>query len=220
MRAKLYSAEIFLGAHVDVLVLYVVEHGIDACHRRDADRTWRKSRILVRIIRALDIQQVVVDAFQAKLLPGELDGWVCLQRHSFWIFGVAEHQSVVIHAGNHRLLGVVGGLFVHDARQSDYLYRGELHRLCLLGALEVPELVALLLHPIQQFADGNVPIDVVGVRDEHAGDGGGVVAILLAGGLVGECLADFQTVEHQFLAEFGREFVDGAHGRDGEVDGL
>ena len=41
------TAEIFLGAHVDVLVLYVVEHGIDACHRRDADRTRRKSRILV-----------------------------------------------------------------------------------------------------------------------------------------------------------------------------
>ena len=201
-------------------MLYVVEHGVDACHRRDADRTWRKTRILIRIIRTLDIQQVVVDALQAKLLPGELNGWVCLQRHSFWIFGVAQHQSVVIHAGNHRFLGVVGGLFVHDARQGDYLYWGELHRLRLLGALKVPELVALFLHSIQQFADGNVPIDVVGVRDEHAGDGGCVVAILLTGGLVGERLADFQAVEHKFLAEFGREFVDGAYGRDGEVDGF
>ena len=53
------TAEILLGAHVDVLVLYVVEHGVDACHRRDADRTRRKSRILIRIIRALDRKSVV-----------------------------------------------------------------------------------------------------------------------------------------------------------------
>ena len=45
------AGEVLLGAHVDVVVLGVVQHAFQALVRRYADRTWRKTCMLVSIIR-------------------------------------------------------------------------------------------------------------------------------------------------------------------------
>ena len=45
------AGEVLLGAHVDVIVLGVVQHAFQALVRRYADRTWRKTCMLVSIIR-------------------------------------------------------------------------------------------------------------------------------------------------------------------------
>ena len=196
----------------------MVEYGINAGNRWNADWARRKTWILVGVVWTLDVQEVVVDTLQFETLPGELDGWVSLQWHTFRILCIAQHQSVVVHTCNHRFFAVVGSFLIHDTGKCNHLVRSELHRLGLLRALKVPELVALFLHAFQEFLDGYIPIDIVGVRDKHAGDGGCIVAHLLANRLICECLLDFCAVEHQFLAQLHGELVDGAYGRYGEVD--
>ena len=77
------AAEILLGAHIEILVLYMVEYGINAGNRWNADWARRKTWILVGVVWTLDVQEVVVDTLQFETLPGELDGWVSLQWHTF-----------------------------------------------------------------------------------------------------------------------------------------
>ena len=214
------AAEILLRTHVEIVVVDVVEHGIDAGNSRDADRPWRQSWVAIGVVGAADAEQVVVDALQLETLPGELDGRIGLKRHSLGIFGIAKHQTVVVHARNHRFLTVVGSLLVHDTCQGDDLLRGEVHVLRFLCALKVPELVRLLLHATEQFVERHVPVDVVGVGDKHTGDGGRVVAILLAGGLVGKGMADGSAVEHQLASQLSCEFVECPDRWNGQVDGF
>ncbi len=73
------AAEILLGTHVEIIVMDVVEHGINACHCRDADRPWRQSWVAIGVVWTLDAEQVVVDALQVESLPGVFDGRIGLQ---------------------------------------------------------------------------------------------------------------------------------------------
>ena len=93
------AAEILLGTHVEIIVMHMVEDGIDTCYARNTDRPRCQTWVLVGIIRALDRQEVVVDTLEVESLPGIVNGRIGLQWHSLWIFGIAKHQTVVIHAG-------------------------------------------------------------------------------------------------------------------------
>ena len=50
-RKVMGAGEIFLGTHVEVIVLGVVQDTLQALVRRYTDRAWRKSGILIGIIR-------------------------------------------------------------------------------------------------------------------------------------------------------------------------
>ena len=45
------AGEIFLGAHIKVVVLGVVQDAFQTLVGRDTDRTWRKAGVLIGIIR-------------------------------------------------------------------------------------------------------------------------------------------------------------------------
>ena len=44
------AAEILLGAHVEVVVVHMVEHGVDASYARYADGAWWKTWVLIRVV--------------------------------------------------------------------------------------------------------------------------------------------------------------------------
>ena len=165
------AREVLFGTHVKILMIRRIQHRIDASHRRHLDRTWRQSAILVGVVRALGIQHIVVDTFQRKVFQCELHRGVCLQGHTFL-------QTVQIHTGNHRLLGIVGGLFVDDARQRTYLIGIQPEGSSLSLTIVVPELVVLFLHAGQEVLDRCVPVHLVGVWHKQADDGGRVVTHL------------------------------------------
>ena len=88
------SAEIFLCAHIEIVVMHMIEHGINASNARDANRAWRKTGILIGVVWTVDMQEIVVDSLELKLLPCELDGWIGLQRHTVRVLGI-DRKSVV-----------------------------------------------------------------------------------------------------------------------------
>ena len=67
------AAEILFGTHVEVIVMHMVEDGIDTCYARNTDGTRWQTWVLVGIIRTLDRQEVVVDALEVESLPRILD---------------------------------------------------------------------------------------------------------------------------------------------------
>ena len=67
------SAEVFLGTHIEVVVMHVIQHCIDARDGWNTDRSWRQTGILIGIVRTVDMQEIVVDSLEFKLLPSELD---------------------------------------------------------------------------------------------------------------------------------------------------
>ena len=72
------AGEILLGAHVDVIVLGVVQDAFQTLVGRNSDRTRRESGILIRVIRRIHFQELEQDALQTEFLKTELYGWVGL----------------------------------------------------------------------------------------------------------------------------------------------
>ena len=61
-REVMCAAEIFFGAHVEVVMMLVMENGINADHRRDADGARGQSLIDIGIVRAHRFEVVPEDA--------------------------------------------------------------------------------------------------------------------------------------------------------------
>ena len=56
------AGEIFLGAHIEVVVLGIVQDAFQPLVGGDTDRTRRKAGILIRIVRRIYFQVSVEDA--------------------------------------------------------------------------------------------------------------------------------------------------------------
>ena len=54
------AAKIFLGTHIQVIMVIHVQHGINSGDGRYTDWSWRKSRIYVCIIGAMDVEQIII----------------------------------------------------------------------------------------------------------------------------------------------------------------
>ena len=191
--------------------MHHVQHGVDTGDRGYAYGPWGQSGINVGIVRAVHVEQVVIDSLQGKVLEGKLDGRVGLKGHTLRIFGVAEHETVVVHAGNHRLFTIVGCLLIDDARQCSYLNGRKFQRLSFLHPCVIPEFLVLFLHALKQVVDGGVPINIVGVGDEQGCNGCGVISQLSAGSLISEDLYDTGAVYHQFLAQGSSHILHGPY---------
>ena len=119
------ATEIILGAHVEIVVMNAIEHSINTCDGRNADRAGREPRVFVGVVGALDGEQIVVDAFEFETLPSKFYRGVSLQRHTFGILGIAQFQAVVVHACNHGLFIVVGCFLINNAGQGYHLVVGK-----------------------------------------------------------------------------------------------
>ena len=158
------AREVFLGTHVDVVVVLVVEDGIDACDGGDADGTWRQSGYSVGIVGRGGLQVYVEHTADGEVAYGIDDGGVALQED-------ASMEAVHIESGYACLFAVVGGLAVDDAgegddfvlRQSDLFGEG--------GAVGIPEGGVLLRKTFDELIDGGLPIDLVCVGDEEGREG-------------------------------------------------
>ena len=61
-RKVVGTGEIFLGAHVEVVVLGIVQDAFQSLVGGDTDRTRRKTCMLIRIVRRIHFQVSVEDA--------------------------------------------------------------------------------------------------------------------------------------------------------------
>ena len=52
------AAEILFRAHIEIVVMHAIEHGIDAGHRRYAYRTGRQTGIAVGVVGTVDGKQI------------------------------------------------------------------------------------------------------------------------------------------------------------------
>ena len=111
------SAEVFLCAHVEIVVLVGFKYCEQAGERRNPYGSWRQSGVDIGVIGAFHGEHVVVDSLQREVVQREFHRRVSLQWH-------ADAQAVEIHGRDGRLLLVVCRLFVYDAGEGGH------HRRC------------------------------------------------------------------------------------------
>ena len=63
-RKVVGTGEIFLGAHVEVIVLGIVQDAFQSLIGGDTDRTRRKTGMLISVIGGIHFQMLVKDASQ------------------------------------------------------------------------------------------------------------------------------------------------------------
>ena len=211
------AAEILLGAHIQIVEVHTVEDSIYTDNAGNTYRSGRQSRVLICVIRTFNAQQLIVDTMQIELFPRKLYRRIGLKRHSVWILRVAKHQAVVVHSGDSRLFCIIGGLFINDACKRRHLYRSHAHPFSLGFSVCIPELIALLIHPVKEFFGAYIPIDIVSIGNEHAGDCRRVITVFHTHGLIGECLVYRDAVQHKLLREVGCKFVKSANRPYGEI---
>ena len=155
--------EIFLGAHIYIIVLRVVQYGINARHRGDADGAWRKSCMSVGVVRTVAKQVFVKDSAKGKIAEGEFHGRVGLERH-------VTVQTVDVHASHYGTLRDELGFLFYNAGKCQRIVSGETGGDVLQAgtALGIPESIAFALHALHQSSGCNRPINFVSVRDEKA----------------------------------------------------
>ena len=66
------TAEVFFCTHIDIVVMHIVQHGVNGSHRRDADRSGRKSAVLVGVVRAVNREPLLINTVSREILCGEL----------------------------------------------------------------------------------------------------------------------------------------------------
>ena len=83
-----------------------------------------------------------------------------------------------------------------------------MHFFSLVETFVVPELLTFLLHALQELVLRDVPVHIVGVRNEHADNGERVVAQFPTFFLIGEGAIQLHTVKHQLIAQIASEPVE------------
>ena len=72
------AREVLFGTHVDIVVMLVVEHSIDACNRWYADGTRRQTSHAVGVVGRLDLQMFVEHTSDGEVANSEDDCRVAL----------------------------------------------------------------------------------------------------------------------------------------------
>ena len=76
------AREIFFGAHVEVIMLCMIQYAFYSLNGSNADRAGGKSGVLVSIVRTFYLQVFVQNASQPEFLQTEFDGRIGLEWHS------------------------------------------------------------------------------------------------------------------------------------------
>ena len=211
-RKVMSAGEIFLGTHVEVIVLGVVQDAFQSLVRRYTDRARRKSGILVSVVRRICFQVLVKDASKLEIAHAELYRRVGLEEH-------ATLQAIDVEAGYHGLLGMVGGFFLYNGGKGSYLDGGKADGLGLLHAFLVPIGLVFLLHAGHEIFGTHVPVHFVGVRNEEGGEGFLRITHLSDKGSIVEQGSYFYRVNHELAGGIACHAVQGAHTTDGQLHG-
>ena len=157
------AGQVVLGAEIEVVVVGVVEHGIDRGDRRHTDRPRRQARIFISIVRGIDGQVGMQDAFDREIADSELDRRIGLQRHT-------ALQPVDINPRHDGHFVLALGLLVNDRSEGHRPVAGEARA----GEFRIavfPEPVGLFLHSPNKIIRRTVPIHFVSIRNEHPDEG-------------------------------------------------
>ena len=132
------------GAHIDVIMLGMVQHSIQTDRRGDADGAGGQAGIAVGVVGRVDSEVFIGDPAQPEVLQCKLYGGVGLQWH-------AGMETVDVQAGHHRFLRIVVGFFLDDRGKCAYLFRGHTDGFGLVEPLLVPESLMFLVRVHHQM---------------------------------------------------------------------
>ena len=150
-----------IRTHIEVIRLRGIEHVVDRLGIRTSNRSGWQTGVLVRVIRRIDRQVAIQHALEFEIAYGVLYRRTSLQQHAFV-------NAVDIEAGDKRHLAFVMTLALDDGRYDSYLDRRQTDRVGFRAARVVPENVILALHALEELLHRDVPIHLVGVRNEEA----------------------------------------------------
>ena len=204
------AREVFLGTHVDVVVLGIVQHGIYPARGGDAYGAGRKAGVEVGVVGRGRFEVGIGDALPCEVAEGETHGRVGLQRYT-------PAQAVDVEAGHDGLFRAVVRFFFHNGGQCTDLVHRQPGGLGFGEPFFVPEAGVFLDHALQEAVHADVPVHLVGVGDEKGVDGGFVVAQLAQAQRVVQGLGYFGGVYHELATYVGGQPVHAAHAADGEV---
>ena len=132
-----FAAEIGLGAHIDVVVVVVVEHSVDGGLFGKGNRRRRKSSVFVSVVRRIHLQHRARNAPDAKIPYRKDHRRVALQRHP-------NPQPVEIKPRNRGLFLAMHRLFaLNDGCQRRNLYPREIQSLGFFLTLLIPKIIVI-----------------------------------------------------------------------------
>lgn len=83
-REGVRARQVVLGAEIEIVVVFVIEHGIDRSDRRHADRPGRQTRMPVGVVRGIDFEMLVQHPPDRKVSEREADRRIGLKRHALF----------------------------------------------------------------------------------------------------------------------------------------
>ena len=147
--------------HEQVIRFRRIEHHIERSGIRTADRSGRKARVLIRVIRRIDRQMAIEDTLEFEIPHGIFDGRTSLQEHAFL-------DAVQVQTGDQRHLALVMTLAFYDRCYDSYLNRCQADRVRFSPPFAVPERVILFVHPLEELFNRDIPIYLVRIRNKKA----------------------------------------------------
>ena len=167
------STKVFFRTHIDIIMVHIIKYSINCCNRRDANRTRRKTTIFIGVIWIIYRKPLLINTMSSEILSSKLHSWVGLERH-------VEVQTVDIHTRNLWHFSLIIRLLIHNTCECNYLTLSKSSLLSLLFTFEIPELLILFTHLIEELIDRSIPIKVVRIRNKHCWDSLWRKAIFLA----------------------------------------
>lgn len=205
-------AEIGIGAHIQIVVLLPVEHGIHGGCTRNTDRSGRQARIFVCIIRRVNLQVLFKNTPQSEVLECEFHSGTGLQRHILL-------QTVDIQPCDNGIFRLAVAFLLDNGSDGCHLGRRKRKGFCLFETGSVPEMAVFLLHPLEQSIGRDVPIEFVGVGYEKGNGSRCVESVMLHATVGFETGDDVQRVEHELRSEPLGELRCGADVVERDLDG-
>ena len=190
----------------------MVEDGVDGRDRRHAQGAGGQAGVEIGVVGRIDLLVAIEDALEGEVADGVLHRGVGLEEH-------AAVEAVEVKAGDGRILVRDGRFLLNDGGQDGDFHGREAD---LLGAVATrlgPEGVVFALHAAQQLVGRDVPIDLVGVGDEHRLDGLQRESQIGAVGAIVQKRLDGGGVDHELIGEPLGEVVLEADVLEGDADG-
>ena len=164
-REMMGAGKVALRTEKHVIMVLVVQHGIDGAGRRHPDGTGGKPGIFVSVVGGFDLLVAVQHPLDGEVPQGEFQGGARLHFPAF-------AEAVDVHARNDGIFGGDGGLFLHDGGYCADFNGGESGFPGFFQPFRGPEPAVFGMHPLNEGGEGGVPVDLVGVGDKHGNKGG------------------------------------------------
>ena len=204
------ATEVGAGTHVQIVVLRGIENGIDGRFLGQTDRAWGQSVDAIGVVRRVDLRHGHGNALDREVADGKLHRGVGLQAHSLLI-------TVQVQARHLTALVGLAGLFLDNRGHGSHLIGSEAQALGFGFALIGPEVVVIVKHAVEHLLGCDVPVELVGVGHQQAGDGLRSLAILSAQGTILQRFAHAVGAIHEGIAPALGPLVEGAHVIEGET---